>query len=748
MDKKISCFTCWLSRLPLAMLVFAGVALFAPRAHANEQVTCEYTDQTLRHVLCRVDEPNVRERLTPYLDIPFETGDSVTINAGGCAQTGGIGATWKRYVNPQGPNSGQLYHGLILIPGVTPGMPGVGNDGLVRISSLLGQTVQIPAGIPPGQLFLRLGYEDDDYSDNGYWGHDDGTGNQCRNVGNAFVVLDIEHRAPPPEGRGTVAVYTYHNDNPRLGWNKHETLLRPATVNTSLFGRLWSRPVDGQVYAQPLYAPNVGLQAGHRNLLFVVTEHNSVYALDADYGIQLWAVNLGPSVPTSEVASGDIEGPEYGITGTPVINGQSQTLYVVAKTFQRVGAANQQIYRLHALDLATGASRPGWPMVIQGCVVGNGGDSVAGSITFDPKIQHQRPGLLLLPGRVYVAFGSHGDNSLGRYHGWIFSYDTANPAAPPLIYNTTPDPLSPPQPNSDGDPVAAAGIWQTGFGLAADDRGEIFFETANGHFNADLGNRNVGDSFVRLSSNLSFANNPQNYFTPSNQAHLLREDLDLGSGGAMVIPDQPRTHTPHLLVGAGKTGVLYLLNRDNLGGFTGRTDPLTPNHALQNIPDTGDQSDHGMFCSPAYWESIEAHYVFYTRIDDHLHRLKLGLNPNTGSTNWLFPSGDTANIFGGSCPTPVVSSNGVIEHTGIVWVLRKDGNTLRAYNAEDLTLLWHSRMKRRDYLDGGVVKFSLPTVADGRVYLGTRTNDGAQGSVMCYGLLPEILLEKRTEQKP
>ncbi len=384
-------------------------------------------------------------------------------------------------------------------------------------------------------------------------------------------------------------------------------------------------------------------------------------------------------------------------------------------------------------------------------MIGDGGGSSGGRIAFEPRIQLQRPGLLLSQNRVYAAFVSHGDNSLGNYHGWILSFSMANPGVAPEIFNTTPDPLDPPDRNSDGNPVAAAGIWQSGYGIAADEQGEIFFETGNGNLNADLGRRNVGDAFVRLSADLNFVPAPQNFFAPSSQGDLLADDLDLGSGGAMLIPDQLRSHTPHLLVGGGKTGILYLLNRDNLGGFTGRNDSQAPNRALQNFPSSGDDTDHGIFCGPAYWESIESHFLFYTRIDDHLHRLKFGLNPSTGSTSWLAAAGDSADSMGSGnpCSTPSVSSDGTTERTGIVWLLRRQDNTLRAYNADSVSLLWHSRMRRRDALDGGVVKFSLPIVADGRVFLGTRTPDGSEGSVMSYGLLPEALVDvfKKADKK-
>jgi PQQ-like domain len=552
---------------------------------------------------------------------------------------------------------------------------------------------------------------------------------------NAFIVLPVSLLAGflflAPNGRvaaqgGAVGVYTYHGDNKRLGWNSRETLLSHATVNATRFGKLWSRPVDGQVYAQPLYAPALSMgAAGTHNVVFVATEHNSVYAFDADTGgdTPLWQVSLGPSVPSPSVMPcRDIEGPEYGITGTPVIDPTARTLYVVAKTYEN----RQQLFRLHALDITTGQSRPGWPVKIAGSVAGNGGGSSGGQIAFDPVIQLQRAGLLLLNGRVVIAFGSTCDREIIRYHGWIFSYNAADPAQPPLIFNSTPDWSEGPFPESAG------GIWQAGYGLAADDAGNIYFEVGNGLFNADTGGRNVGDSFVKLSTaggGLTFTPGPESFFTPSNERALDKVDADLGSGGAMVLPDQSGLNTPHLLVGSGKDGVIRLLNRDFLGGHTGRVTSNSPDNALQNISGIG-----GTWCGPAYWEGPDSNYVYYTGNANRLRQFRLGTNPNGNGNAYLFLKAMSSTVFGAPRTnarslTPVISSNGRSAGTGIVWILRRDDSTLHAYNAEDVaTQLWSSGDNTADALDGGVVKFSLPIVANGKLYAGTKT------SICCYGL--------------
>jgi outer membrane protein assembly factor BamB len=548
-------------------------------------------------------------------------------------------------------------------------------------------------------------------------------------VSSALFMLSASSGAAPA---GPVGIYTYHGDNMRTGWNSHETLLTPPLVASGGFGKLWSHPVDGQVYAQPLLAPAVHLgAAGTHNLVFVVTEHDSVYAFDADTGGDpLWKVSVGPSVPSDStgVPCSDIDGPEYGITGTPVIDPAAGTLYVVAKTME----AGQQHYRLHALDITTGQDRAGWPVKIQGFAAGNGGGSSDGQIAFEPRIQNQRAALLLLDGRVIIAFGGHCDDPIDRYHGWVFSYDAADPRQPPAIFNTTPD-LSP------GAQESAGGIWQSGFGLAADAAGDVYFETGNGPVSADLGGRNVGDSFVRLHTAggaLTFIPNAANFFTPNSQQFLDERDLDLGSGGAMVIPEQTGTTTPRLLVGSGKDGVIRLLNRDLLGGYVGRVYAGLSDQALQIVPNPGEWPYRAVFGGPAYWEGPNGHYLFYTSAMNPLRRFRLGLNPAGGGSSWLIPDAESADQFGtGSIsapeeatPTPVISSCGLIPGTGIVWLLSRGDNTLRAYRADNLALLWNSSQDTGSILEVSVVKFTLPVVANGKVYAGTRT------SILCYGL--------------
>ncbi|HVR87780.1 MAG TPA: pyrrolo-quinoline quinone, partial [Planctomycetota bacterium] len=341
-------------------------------------------------------------------------------------------------------------------------------------------------------------------------------------------------------------VLTWRNDAQRTGQNLHETTLTPANVGSSSFGMLFSQGVDGYVYAQPLYKSSVSISgSGTHNVVFVATEHNSVYAFDADDNAgsnssPLWSVNLGPSVPNGDVGTTDIV-PEIGITGTPVIDPATGTLYVVAKTKE----AGTYVQRLHALDITSGAEKFGGPVVIQATVPGTGDGTTGSSLSFDSLHQHQRPALLLSGGVVYIAWGSHGDNR--PYHGWILGYN-ASTLAQTAAFNSTPN-------------DAMGGIWMAG-ALAADAGGTLYATSGNGVQNPDPTSSSYANSVIKLSPGLSVLD----YFAPSDSATLNAEDLDLGSGGCLILPDQPGPY-PHLLIQGGKSGILRVLNRDNLGQY-------------------------------------------------------------------------------------------------------------------------------------------------------------------------------------
>src|SRR5262245_6516764 len=341
-----------------------------------------------------------------------------------------------------------------------------------------------------------------------------------------------------------VQVLTYHNDVARTGQNLEETILTPTALSMASFGKLFSQSVDGYVYAQPLYLSGVAVPGkGARNVVYVCTEHDSAYAFDADTNAggssaPLWKVSfINPgagvtTVPTGDVGSPDLV-PEIGITSTPVIDPSTGTIYIEAKTKTVSNGITTYQHRLHALDAATGMDRHA-PVLITASVRGTGdGNDGNGNVPFNALRQMNRPGLLLSKGIVYIAYASHGDN--GPYHGWVIGYDSQT-LVRVRVFNTTPN-------------GGLGGIWQGGGGPAVDPAGNIYFITGNGTFSASSGGTDYGDSFVKLStvSGLAVAD----YFTPFNQADLSNRDADLGSGGALVLPDQPGTH-PHLVVGAGK----------------------------------------------------------------------------------------------------------------------------------------------------------------------------------------------------
>jgi hypothetical protein len=417
----------------------------------------------------------------------------------------------------------------------------------------------------------------------------------------------------------SVNVTTFQNDLARSGVNPNETVLTPSNVNSADFGKLFSASLDGQAYAQPLYMSGLTMSDGLvHNVVFVATEHDSVHAFDADGrggnpASPLWHDSfIDPTRGVTTVGYNDVGihdiAPEIGITGTPVIDSSTNTLYVVAKT-KEVDSSGviHFVQRLHALDVTTGAEKLGGPAVISDTsqnsdgsytfwagpsVSGTGDGSVNGVVTFNALRQQTRPGLLLDNGVIYIAFASHGDN--GPYHGWVLGYNASNLQLT-AAFNTTPN-------------GGLGGIWQSGNGLAADASGDLYFITGNGTFDTSLdpstglpGNGDYGDSVVRLTLDPSSTAGHQNgnpngwglkvadYFTPSNEDALNQVDEDFGSGGAVLLPDIG-SPPQHLLLAAGKEGKIYVINRDDMGHF--HTDA---NRVVQEIPGaTG-----GLWGSPA-----------------------------------------------------------------------------------------------------------------------------------------------------
>jgi hypothetical protein len=338
--------------------------------------------------------------------------------------------------------------------------------------------------------------------------------------------------------------YTFHDDNMRSGQNLNETVLTTSNVNSAQFGKLFTYSLDGLSYASPLYVASVNIPGlGYHNVVYLATEHDSVYAFDAD-GLSttpLWHTSfLGTgvtSVPCNLTCS-DIP-TEFGITGTPVIDPTTNTMYVVAYTQE----GTNYVQRLHALDITTGLDKFGGPVVIQASMSGSGSGSQSGVLAFDPFQENQRPALLLSNGVVYISWGSHEDSA--PWHGWIMGY-SATSLQQTMFYCSTPDGL-------DG------GFWATG-GPGTDSTGDLFFTTGNGDFNVNTGGRDYGDSLVKVGTSGSVVD----YFTPYDQAAMQSGNLDFSSSGPTLLVNQPGTY-PHLLVAAAKTGTLYVINRDNLG---------------------------------------------------------------------------------------------------------------------------------------------------------------------------------------
>jgi uncharacterized protein (TIGR03437 family) len=489
-----------------------------------------------------------------------------------------------------------------------------------------------------------------------------------------------------------VSVLSYHNDLARTGQNLNETVLTPATVSSPQFGKRFTFPVDGQVYAQPLYVPNIAIAGGVRNVLYVVTEHDSAYAFDADGNTTspLWQVSFlaggATTVPNGDVGCGQIA-PEIGITDTPVIDPASGTIYFVAMTKEAGG----YVHRLHALDITTGAERTGSPVIIQASVPGKGDGGA--TVTFIPKNYKERSGLLLLNGVVYTSWASHCDGNL--YHGWIMGYD-AESLLQVSVYVNTPDGRS-------------ASFWTSGAAPSVDQNGNIFVNGGNGDFNANTGGRNLGESFIKLTPGTTLA--ATDYFTPFNYAALNSRDLDTGSSGILLLPDSVGSAAhPHLMVSAGKEGRIYLIDRDDMGKFQANSD----SQIVQSFVGLSG----GLFGIPAYFNGG----VYFSASGDALKAFPIG-----GAQMAASPSSQSALKFGSFGGAPNVSASGA--GGGIVWVLQNAGGAgLFAYDAADLTkLLYNSNANVQDAL-GSYVKFSTPTIVNGRVYAGT------SNSVAVYGL--------------
>jgi hypothetical protein len=517
-----------------------------------------------------------------------------------------------------------------------------------------------------------------------------------------------------------IGVATYHNNLSRDGTNPQEYALTTSNVNSTSFGKLFSCSIDAEAYAQPLWVPNLAIGGGTHNVIFVATQNDSVYAFDADAKpcVQYWKKSfLGGSVtavPAGDSGSDDIIN-LVGITGTPVIDPASNTLYVVAKT--KEGTTNYH-QRLHAISLNDGSEKFNGPFDITSAItvpgMGDTGDtsagctSTSGHVPFCPLRENQRPGLALAGGNVYVAWASHGD--FQPYHGWIMSFNASNLAQTPVLYNDSPN-------------GREAGIWMSGGAPAFDSSNNLYVITGNGDYD---GVTDFGDSMLKLNSSLVL----QDWFTPSVQGSLDSADNDLGSGGAVVLVDLPSSSIPHILIGGGKgtnnLGQLYVINRDNMGK-NASTDKSVQQFNLGGM----------IFSTAAFWQNT----LYIGGVGQNLKAFSL--NPSTSMLNTPAASA-SAHTFVFPGTTPAVSSASTTAGTGIVWALDTSSTSaanglgvdapavLYAYDALNLT----KQLYRSDTTAGAAnaagnaVKFSVPTVANGKVYVGT------QSELTVFGLLP------------
>ena len=532
-----------------------------------------------------------------------------------------------------------------------------------------------------------------------------------------LTTLTIAIRSLPA---ADVDVLTFHNDIIRSGVQSHETVLTTANVNSAQFGKILSFAVDGDVYAQPLYVSQYTMADDKvHNVLVVATARDRIYAFDADGNNPragyLWnKVLLGPGetwVPAADVDTSDIT-PSIGIVGTPAIDRSSGTIYVVSKS-KTTGGSPTYIQRLHALNLADGSEKLNGPTTVQASVPGTGDGGA--SVAFNPLRNNQRAAVLVTrtpkgvtPGSVFIAWASHGDN--GQYHGWVISYDSANVSHQTGVWADTPN-------GSQG------GIWMSGGGLSSDGTGNIFGAAGNGSFDANNGGGDYGDSMFKLTAGQSGLT-LSDWFTPADQADLDGSDSDFGVGGApLILPAQPGP-VPHLMVTADKRGEIYLLNRDNLGKYTGDA-----NTSIQSFNDGG-----GL--------TIHSNLVFFNRA--------LYLVPDGGAAStWAFhpavglfsqvASSQSAHTFGcdgcdGGGSNFTISANG--QQNGIVWALDYSSYgsgpvILYAFDASNLSVELYDTTQAPNQRDQAAiaVKFASPTVANGKVFVGSRN------AVTVYGLL-------------
>jgi hypothetical protein len=510
----------------------------------------------------------------------------------------------------------------------------------------------------------------------------------------------ISALADNPPAPSTATVLTYHNDTARTGQNLEEQILTLSNVNSHAFGKLGFLAVDGLVDAEPLYVSDLTIASHPHNVVFVLTEHDSVYAFDADSLVQLWHISvLGPDeTPSDDRNCGQVS-PEIGITATPAIayNRGRGLMYLVAMSKDHNGNYFQ---RLHAIDIATGAEISGSPTTIEATF-----PNLKGETTFEPKQYKERSALLLLDGMVYTSWASHCDN--GNYSGWVIGY-LATTLQQANVLNVTPN-------GHDG------AIWMSGAGPAADSESNIYLLDANGTFDNTLDSLgfpihgDFGNGFLKLSASGGKLR-VSDYFDVHDTRAESNRDEDLGSGGALVLPDlkDASGKTWKLAIGAGKDGRIFVVNRDSMGRFNATTD----NGIYQKIENA---LKGGVFAMPAYFENA----VYFGAVGDSLKAFSI-VNAKLVSS----PSSKTSAIFAYPGTTPSISANG--GSNGIVWAVESrgdDAGILHAYDASNLAseLYNSNQVGGRDAFADN--KYITPMIANGKVFVGTSTG------VMVFGLL-------------
>jgi hypothetical protein len=492
--------------------------------------------------------------------------------------------------------------------------------------------------------------------------------------------------------------FVYHNDNGRTGQNLNETVLTTGNVNVAQFGKIFTYPVDGQIYAEPLYVQGVSVAGqGTHNVVYVATENDSLYAFDADGAVTtpLWQLSLIPSggqvLNDADIGGCSNISPQVGITSTPVIDPLTNTIFLVARSKITTGGVTSYYQYLHAIDITSGIERAGSPVSIQASV----SSSVNGTVIFNPQMQNQRAGLFLDNGVVYIAWGSHCD--ILPYYGWLMGYEEST-LQQLAVFNSAPN----------GE---MAGIWQSGGPPAVDESGNIFLMIGNGTTDANSGGSDWAEALAKFNAgNLSVAD----YFLPSNFKTLNDSDLDLGSGGPLLIPDQPNPPTK-MLVAAGKQGMVYLVDQTNLGQYN-----PNGNQVLQVLPAGTVPTAHSM---PAFWQNN----IYFVGVGDNAKSYLL-----FDALLSTSPTSQSVVAFAYPGATPVISANGSTQ--GLLWALttfKQNPAVLHVFDATNLSReLYNSGQNATRDQAGLAAKFAVPTVANGKVYVGTSSE------LDVYGLLP------------